>query len=137
MVEPAEITASVGRAKVAVGTATRDYSFVVSDGQVSLARNGTAANFAVAPQIESAGAKDASEAGGAGRITAPLPGLISQLNVTPGQTVTQGDTVIVLEAMKLMYSLPAQISGIVTEILCKAGESVAAGASLVEISPVA
>jgi biotin carboxyl carrier protein len=84
-------------------------------------------------RIETAGAKSAAEAGGAGRIAAPMPGLISQLNVAVGQSVTVGDTVIVLEAMKLMYSLPAQISGKVTEIFCGAGDTVPTGAPLVEI----
>jgi 3-methylcrotonyl-CoA carboxylase alpha subunit/geranyl-CoA carboxylase alpha subunit len=47
--------------------------------------------------------------------------------------VAQGDTVIVLEAMKLMYSLPAQISGRVTLVFCAPGDTVPAGAPLVEI----
>jgi len=122
-----------GRAKITIGGVAHDYGFVFSGGQLSLNRNGIAANFAVAPRIESAGAKGAAEAGGAGRIVAPLPGLISQLNVTVGQAVAQGDTVIVLEAMKLMYSLPAQICGRVAQIFCAAGDTVPAGAPLIEI----
>ena len=62
-----------------------------------------------------------------------MPGLISKLNVAVGQTVAQGDAVIVMEAMKLMYSLPAQISGRVAEIFCAEGDTVASGAPLVEI----
>jgi 3-methylcrotonyl-CoA carboxylase alpha subunit len=128
-----EVAAGGGRAKVTIGTVVRDYSFVSAGELLSLGRNGTAGGFRVAPRIESAGGKDAAEAGGAGRIVAPMPGLISQLSVVPGQIVTQGDTVIVLEAMKLMYSLPAQISGRVAQVFCAPGDTVPAGAPLVEI----
>jgi 3-methylcrotonyl-CoA carboxylase alpha subunit/geranyl-CoA carboxylase alpha subunit len=106
----------------------------VSAGErISLGRDGRTGAFRVAPRIESAGGQDSAEAGGAGRIAAPMPGLISQLNVAAGQVVAQGDTVIVLEAMKLMYSLPAQISGRVALVFCAPGDTVPAGAPLVEI----
>ena len=129
------VTAGRGRAKVTIGAIVRDYGFVSAGAALSLGRAGRAGSFHVAPRIESAGGQDSAEAGGAGRIAAPMPGLISQLNVAPGQTVTQGDTIIVLEAMKLMYSLPAQISGRVTQVFCTPGDTVPAGALLVEIEP--
>jgi biotin carboxyl carrier protein len=100
---------------------------------VSLSQDGMARDFGIAPRIEHAGANSSAEIGGAGRIAAPMPGLISKLNVVAGQQVAQGDSVIVLEAMKLMYNLPAQVSGRVTEIFCTAGDTVAAGASLLDI----
>jgi 3-methylcrotonyl-CoA carboxylase alpha subunit len=128
-----EVTAATGRARVTVGPLTRAYSFVSDGVLIGLARDGRAGSFHVVPRIESAGGKTAAESGGAGRIAAPMPGLISQLNVAPGQCVAQGDTVIVLEAMKLMYSLPAQISGRVVQIFCAPGDTVPAGAPLVEI----
>jgi biotin carboxyl carrier protein len=106
----------------------------VSAGErISLGRDGRTGAFRVAPRIESAGGQDSAEAGGAGRIAAPMPGLISQLNVAPGQVVAQGDTVIVLEAMKLMYSLPAQIAGRVAQIYCSTGDTVKAGTVLAQI----
>jgi acetyl-CoA carboxylase biotin carboxylase subunit len=122
-----------GRAKVTIGSVVREYNFVSAGLLLSLGRNGTAGSLRVAPRIESAGGKDTAEAGGAGRIVAPMPGLISQLNVVAGQIVAQDDTVIVLEAMKLMYSLPAQISGRVAQVFCAPGDTVPAGAPLVEI----
>jgi 3-methylcrotonyl-CoA carboxylase alpha subunit len=128
-----QITIAGDRATVSVDGLIREYSFIAQAGTISLGRNGRAGDFRVVPRIETAGAKSAAEAGGAGRIAAPMPGLISQLNVTVGQSVTVGDTVIVLEAMKLMYSLPAQISGKVTEIFCATGDTVPTGAPLVAI----
>ncbi len=46
--------------------------------------------------------------------------------------MARGDAVIVLEAMKLLYSLPAAISGRVAAIHCAVGDTVAAGAVLIE-----
>jgi acetyl-CoA carboxylase biotin carboxylase subunit len=121
------------RATVTIDGIGRDYNFKSYRNSVSLGRNGKSGGFRIAPRIENAGGGAASEAAGAGQITAPMPGLISQLNVTVGQSVTVGDTVIVLEAMKLMYSLPAQISGKVVQIFRAAGDTVPAGAPLIEI----
>jgi 3-methylcrotonyl-CoA carboxylase alpha subunit len=129
------VVVSDGRAVLTADGIVREYRFAFDGNFVSISRDGTARIFQVAPRIESAGGNAALETAGAGRIVAPMPGLISQLNVAPGQVVAQGDTVIVLEAMKLMYSLPAQISGRVAQVFCTPGDTVPAGAPLVEIEP--
>jgi 3-methylcrotonyl-CoA carboxylase alpha subunit/geranyl-CoA carboxylase alpha subunit len=49
--------------------------------------------------------------------------------------VAAGDTLVVLEAMKLLQSLTAPVSGIVAEIYCAAGDTVAAQAPLVKLDP--
>jgi biotin carboxyl carrier protein len=64
-----------------------------------------------------------------------MPGQISAIKVEVGQSVTAGETVAVLEAMKLLYSLSAPVSGTVAALFAAAGENVAAGAVLVEITP--
>jgi acetyl-CoA carboxylase biotin carboxylase subunit len=128
-----EIRLAGDRAVIAVGDIIRDYWFASDDGAISLGRDGRASDFTVRLRIENAGSGGAAEAGGAGRIVATMPGVIRQLDVAQGQTVTKGNTVIVLEAMKLMYSLPAQISGTVAAVFCAVGDTVAAGAPLVEI----
>jgi acetyl/propionyl-CoA carboxylase alpha subunit len=129
-----EIRVSANRAAIKLGDIIGDYSFVSGKDKISLGRNGKATDFSVIPRIETAGGKGQAEIAGAGRIAAPMPGLISQLNVAVGQSVGIGDTVIVLEAMKLMYSLPAQISGRVSEVFCAVGDTVPAGSPLVEIT---
>ncbi|MDB5393102.1 MAG: biotin carboxylase / biotin carboxyl carrier protein [Rhodospirillales bacterium] len=133
IVRSLEIAIDGDRATLSLDGLIREYSFVEKAGTISLGRDGRAGDFGVTPRIETAGSKAAADAAGAGRVAAPMPGLISQLNVVAGQSVALGDTVIVLEAMKLMYSLPAQISGRVTEIFCAAGDTVPSGAPLVEI----
>ena len=46
-------------------------------------------------------------------------------NIQNGQRVAKGDTVVVLEAMKLLHALPAPVDGTVVAILCSAGQTVA------------
>jgi acetyl-CoA carboxylase biotin carboxylase subunit len=116
-----------------INGATRDFYAASHNGAIGLSRDGKVNEYRITARIESAGANIAAATGGAGRISAPLPGLISKLNVAPGQRVTQGDSVIVLEAMKLMYNLPAQISGRVAEVFCAAGDTVPVGAPLIDI----
>jgi len=57
-------------------------------------------------------------------VKAPLPGVITDIMVAVGDEVQAGDTVIVLEAMKMANNLQAEKSGKVTAICVKIGESV-------------
>ncbi|MCF6231932.1 MAG: 3-methylcrotonyl-CoA carboxylase, partial [Rhodobacteraceae bacterium] len=66
-------------------------------------------------------------------IQAPMPGLVKLINAQPGQTVTSGDRLAVLEAMKMEHSLLAARDGVVAEVLVKAGDQVEAGAALVRL----
>ncbi len=62
---------------------------------------------------------------------APMPGLISKILVEEGQKVEAGQAVIVMEAMKMEYTVEAPSAGTV-KLLCKAGDSVALGTVLFE-----
>ena len=75
------------------------------------------------------------QAGGADTLRAPMPGAVVELRVAPGDRVAAGDTLVVLEAMKLLQSLTAPVSGIVAEIYCAAGDTVAGQAPLVKLDP--
>lgn len=57
-------------------------------------------------------------------IKAPLPGTITGINVEVGQEVSAGDTVVVLEAMKMANNIEAEKSGKVTAICVKVGQAV-------------
>lgn len=72
-------------------------------------------------------------ASGDGRIKAPIPGLIARLNVEPGQAVEAGQTVIVLEAMKMENEIRAPKGGIVRQVHVKPGQTVVLNDALVEI----
>lgn len=89
-----------------------------------------AAPAAAAP----AAAPSAKGAAGAGTpINAPLPGVVTKVLVTDGQAVKKGDTVIVLEAMKMENNITAECDGKVTGICVAAGDSVMEGTTLVTI----
>ncbi|WP_337668399.1 biotin/lipoyl-containing protein, partial [Prevotella sp.] len=57
-------------------------------------------------------------------LKAPLPGVIREINVAVGDEVAVGDTVVVLEAMKMANNLEAEKAGKVTAVLVQVGESV-------------
>ena len=75
-------------------------------------------------------------AGGSGAgqtIKAPLPGKITHVAVTVGDRVERGDTVIVIEAMKMENEFKAAASGTVTEVRVQPGQPVNAGDVLILI----
>lgn len=68
-----------------------------------------------------------------GVVKAPLPGTITSIKVKPGDTVKAGDTVCMLEAMKMENSIHTSHSGTVKQILVNTGDVVADGADLMII----
>jgi acetyl-CoA/propionyl-CoA carboxylase, biotin carboxylase, biotin carboxyl carrier protein len=70
-----------------------------------------------------------------GVVTAPMPGTMLLVNVTPGQPVAAGDVLGVLEAMKMELSLAAPFDGTVTEVHAAAGAQTDLGAALFVIEP--
>ena len=85
----------------------------------------------VAPAAAPAPAPAAAGAGSP--IKAPLPGTIIELKVNVGDTVKQGDVVLVLEAMKMQNNIESEYNGTVTSITVKQGETVMEGAVLLTI----
>ncbi len=76
-------------------------------------------------------------AGGPGEgqgIKAPLPGVVTAIKVKVGQTVKKGETVLVLEAMKMENNINAEADGTVTGICVAAGDSVMEGTVLLTIA---
>ena len=69
----------------------------------------------------------------ANAVKAPLPGVITSIEVQVGQKVNAGDTVVVLEAMKMANNIEAEQYGTVTAICVKQGENVMEDAPLVVI----
>ena len=66
-------------------------------------------------------------------LKAPLPGVVREINVAVGDEVAVGDTVVVLEAMKMANNLEAEKAGKVTAVLVQVGESVMEDTPLVVI----
>lgn len=87
---------------------------------------------APAPAPASSGVSKAS-ANSQNAVKAPLPGVITEVKVAVGDSVAEGDTVVVLEAMKMANNLDAEKGGKVTAILVQPGQSVMEGDPLVVI----
>ena len=82
-----------------------------------------------APAAAPAPAAAAAVAGDA--VTAPMPGNILKVNVTPGQAVKEGDVLVVLEAMKMENEILAPKACTVKQVLVSKGSTVDTGATLV------
>lgn len=60
----------------------------------------------------------------AGELTAPMPGQIRAVNVSEGEAVTKGQTLIILEAMKMEIRIQAPMDGVVKSLAVKVGQTV-------------
>ncbi|MDP3176145.1 MAG: biotin/lipoyl-containing protein, partial [Phenylobacterium sp.] len=76
----------------------------------------------------------AEVAGGDGRLTAPLPGKVVAVSAAPGQSLKRGETVLVLEAMKMEHALTAPFDAVLESISVKAGDQVTEGAVLANLA---
>ncbi len=66
-------------------------------------------------------------------LSAPMPATVLRINTRPGDAVKRGETLIVLEAMKMELPVRAPADGTVAAVNCRVGELVQPGVSLVEI----
>jgi propionyl-CoA carboxylase alpha chain len=79
---------------------------------------------------------DPDERGGiAGECRAPLPGSVTKVLVAVGDTVAEGDGLVVLEAMKMEHTLRANGSGTVAQVQCAPGQQVDVNDLLVAVEP--
>ncbi|MFO7672741.1 MAG: acetyl-CoA carboxylase biotin carboxyl carrier protein subunit [Lutibacter sp.] len=70
----------------------------------------------------------------ANNIKAPMPGIILSVNVEENQEVKEGETLLILEAMKMENAISAPKSGFIKSIYAKSGETVEKGALLIEMA---
>lgn len=73
------------------------------------------------------------EAGSGAKVLAPLPGTVTEVCVKVGDAVAMGDTVVILEAMKMQNNIEAENAGTVTSVLVSKGDTVMEGAPLITI----
>lgn len=74
------------------------------------------------------------KAGDGAKVCSPLPGTITSIPVKVGDAVAVGDTVVVLEAMKMQNNIEAENAGTITSVMVNPGDSVMEGAVLVTIA---
>lgn len=78
-------------------------------------------------------AQPAAQAGAGSKVLSPLPGTITEVKVKVGDAVKEGDTVVVLEAMKMQNNIEAEYTGTVTSVLVNKGDTVMEGDALITI----
>ena len=131
--EPVPQAPSEGPKEDGVYTVThngQDYVVEVKAGgdisSIQVAGQAVAAPQAAAPQ--------AAPVGNAEAVSAPLAGNIWKVLVSPNQQVNEGDTLVILEAMKMETEIKAGHSGVVVNINVKEGDSVAVGQVLLSLA---
>ncbi|MCW6004570.1 ATP-grasp domain-containing protein [Micromonospora sp. CPCC 205371] len=77
--------------------------------------------------------RPAAAAAGGDTLTSPMQGTIVKIAVADGDTVAEGDTIVVLEAMKMEQPLTAHKAGVVTSLTASVGDVVTAGAAICQL----
>ena len=89
---------------------------------------------ATAPMPAAPAAPKAASAGaGANKIEAGAAGKVFKIEVKPGQAVKKGETVIILEAMKMEIPMVSPVDGTIASVDCAVGDAVEAGALLATV----
>lgn len=95
----------------------------------------SATNASSATNESSAPTTQPAAAAASGKpVVAPLPGTINEIKVKVGDKVNAGDTVVVLEAMKMQNNIDAETSGTIASINVNKGDAVMEGDTLVTIA---
>ncbi|WP_069299923.1 acetyl/propionyl/methylcrotonyl-CoA carboxylase subunit alpha [Neptunicoccus sediminis] len=105
-----------------------DYRAVAHGGGISLFGAQTH-HFALRNLLD----RGASDEQGAGTILAPMPGTVKEVMVSAGDTVSKGDTLAILEAMKMEHRMTAPFDGVIAEVPVSAGGQVTDGALLIRM----
>ncbi len=101
---------------------------VVDDDEVVVFESGEAFAFR-RPRADAAGRGGESD----GAVISPMPGKVVSVSVKAGDTVRKGQTLLVLEAMKMEHALAAPFDGVVAELAAVAGGQVSEGVVLVKL----
>ena len=104
------------------------YTVAVSDGGDVSAIAGAGAGAAVAAPSAAVAAT------GGDPVTAPLAGTVVKMLVQPGQQVSEGESIVILEAMKMETSVSAPKAGQIVELRAKSGDSVTVGDVLLTLA---
>jgi 3-methylcrotonyl-CoA carboxylase alpha subunit len=121
------VRAHDGRMDMVLGDTREPVSVVRVADDITVRRNGETWRLQLPDPIAAA----AEEDGAGGRLVAPIPGQVTEVMAQPGMTVSRGQIMVVLEAMKTVFRLTAPSDGVVATVSCQAGDSVVEGQLLV------
>ena len=123
------------RLQVEIDGHSQSFDIDNTDHAITLTDKGASQRYLYLSEQDLALGKSHSAAGGDSSITASLPGQVVEIKVASGASVNSGDTLVVLDSMKLLHNLTAATDGVVGEIFCSVGDSVEGGAVLIELEP--
>jgi 3-methylcrotonyl-CoA carboxylase alpha subunit len=124
---------AAGTIEIAIDGRLLRAPFQADGPSVSLAIGEERYAFKVTTEIEKASGKGAGS--GSGAILSPMPGIVAEVKVAVGDTVEAEQVVAVIESMKLFLPLKTSVAGTVKEVGCSAGQTVQAGARLIQVQP--
>jgi len=108
---------------------------VDGDGEINIAVNGQQFNASVTTggDVSNVAAPSTTSTSGGEPVAAPLAGNIFKVLVTPGQQVSEGDVLIIMEAMKMETEIKAAHAGTVGAVQVREGDSVSVGDTLITL----
>ena len=125
----AVVTNDAGEELYTVEVEGKSYTVTVANGgdvsAIIPAGQGAPATSAAAPAVAATGGEP---------VNAPLAGNVVKVLAKPGQAVAEGESIVVLEAMKMETSVSAPASGTIVEVRVQAGDSCAVGDVLVTLA---
>ena len=121
------VTADSGRLRPPANTvdSSPGHAFTISGGRMYLTGDSETVTVTVLPRF---GAPEGGRA--TGGFAAPMPGVIIEVRVAPGEHVAAGHTLVVMEGMKMEHHVSAPCDGTVTEVLVAPGDQVDNGSPL-------
>ena len=110
-----------------------DIQYLNKTNQCIIFINGETRSVNKRPEATTASVNDPAN----GQLSAPMHGSVLEVCVAAGDTVSQGDKLLILEAMKMEHSFKAPFSGQVTQVNFTSGDSVTEGDELLILEPIA
>ena len=109
------------RQRLAFGVATREARWVYLDGRVHVV------------EAQDSGRARSRHGHDNAALASPMPGTVVLVNVEPGQKVSRGELLVMLEAMKMEVAIKAPHDGTVKSVACRKGDLVQPGVALLEM----
>jgi len=128
---PASVERTGSTLRTSYAGRTHNYAYAEDGDVVWLGRDGR--TWAVREQERLAAARH-DTAATMGPLTSPMPGTISVVHVAVGDQVTAGQSLVVVEAMKMEHSVVAPVDGTVTELFVHSGQQVSMNAPLAAVA---